>query len=130
MNKSIYMENSQEESENQKPTVPHYDVETYHNDLRESNPKLQEWFQKEILKLISEEVNIHSFNSWFEPLTPIEIKNQVLYLHAPKEYFVSLLEEHYRQVIDDALNRANKKDLKESIKKILITAQIPNERIL
>ena len=121
----IYMENSHQESKNQKPIGPHDDVETYHNYLRESNPKLQEWFQKEILNVISEEINIQSFNSWFEPLTPIEIKNQVLYLHAPKEFFVSWLEEHYRQVIDDVLKKADKKYLKVNIKKILITAQMP-----
>lgn len=120
------------EKEKPKPPSPRYDVETYCKHLKESNPELQKWFQREILKPVSHETNKQSYHTWFKPLIAIEVKNQVLYLHAPKGDFVSWIKDNYSQLFNDVLKEmrekiTDKNNINKIPKKIVITAHVPEK---
>jgi len=47
------------------------------------------------LKSIEDSVNIQSFNTWFKPLSLLDITDHSIVISVPKSYFASWLEEHY-----------------------------------
>jgi len=120
---------------------PESDVEAYRKYLKESKREFQCWFKGEVLDKIKDEINKQSFETWFKPLIAIEVKNKTLYLHVPKEYFISWIKEHYNGLLEEALQKAKssikrKSDKKSYPENIIITSEIPekyrikNERII
>lgn len=59
------------------------------------------------LKIIRDNIDEHSFRTWFAPIIPKKINNDVLTIQVPSEFFCNWLEEHYIDL------------LKKTIKKIL-----------
>lgn len=47
------------------------------------------------LKVIKDNVQGHSFTTWFEPIKPIKLENNVLTIQVPSQFFYEWLEEHY-----------------------------------
>lgn len=51
------------------------------------------------LGLLSEHVNSHSYKAWFEPIVPVAVREQVLTLKVPSQFFCEWLEEHYEDLL-------------------------------
>ncbi|MGM0565817.1 MAG: chromosomal replication initiator protein DnaA [Bacteroidota bacterium] len=51
------------------------------------------------LTVIKDNINEQSFNTWFEPIKAIKIKDNVLTIQVPSQFFYEWLEEHYIQLL-------------------------------
>lgn len=47
------------------------------------------------LRTIKKNVNPQSFKTWFEPIKPVQLDNDVLTIQVPNKFFFEWLEEHY-----------------------------------
>ncbi len=59
------------------------------------------------LKIIRDNINHQSFKTWFEPIRPLRLVDNVLTIQVPSQFFYEWLEEHYI----DLLRRTIKKEL-------------------
>lgn len=50
---------------------------------------------KRCLDVISDNVSLQSFKTWFEPIKPIKLSKSVLTIQVPSQFFYEWLEEHY-----------------------------------
>ena len=57
----------------------------------------------ECLKIIKEHTGEQTFKTWFEPIEPTKLDDGVLTIQVPSQFFYEWLEEHYVQVIKQAL---------------------------
>jgi chromosomal replication initiator protein len=57
----------------------------------------------ECLKIIREHTGEQTFKTWFEPIEPIKLADDVLTIQVPSQFFYEWLEEHYVQVIKQAI---------------------------
>lgn len=47
------------------------------------------------LQIIKDNISLQSYKTWFEPIKPIRLSNQVLTIQVPSQFFYEWLEEHY-----------------------------------
>ncbi len=47
------------------------------------------------LEVIRDNINPQSFKTWFEPINPLKLENNVLTIQVPSQFFYEWLEEHY-----------------------------------
>ena len=47
------------------------------------------------LKVIKDNVSFQSFKTWFQPIKPVKLKDKVLTIQVPSQFFYEWLEEHY-----------------------------------
>lgn len=47
------------------------------------------------LKVIRDNIGQQSYTTWFKPITPVELKNKVLTIQVPSQFFYEYIEEHY-----------------------------------
>lgn len=47
------------------------------------------------LNVIKDNVSLQSYKTWFEPISPIKLSNNVLTIQVPSQFFYEWLEEHY-----------------------------------
>lgn len=47
------------------------------------------------LNVIKDNVTMQSFKTWFEPIKPVKLSNEVLTIQVPSQFFYEWLEEHY-----------------------------------
>ncbi|MFO7997474.1 MAG: DnaA N-terminal domain-containing protein, partial [Bacteroidales bacterium] len=59
------------------------------------------------LRVIKDNISPNSFATWFAPIKPIQLHNNVLTLQVPSQFFYEWLEEHYI----DLLKKTIKKEL-------------------
>ncbi|MFK7899275.1 MAG: chromosomal replication initiator protein DnaA [Cyclobacteriaceae bacterium] len=52
---------------------------------------------------IKKNVNEQSFKTWFEPITPIRLDKNILTIQVPSQFFYEWLEEHYVDILRNAL---------------------------
>lgn len=57
------------------------------------------------LKLIKDNVNPQSFKTWFEPIKPLKLENNVLTIQVPSQFFYEWLEEHYVTLLRKTLKQ-------------------------
>ncbi|MGI8952482.1 MAG: chromosomal replication initiator protein DnaA [Chitinophagaceae bacterium] len=57
------------------------------------------------LKIIKDIVEWQHFKTWFEPIKPIEIKENILLIQVPSQFFFEYLEEHYVNLLAKTLKR-------------------------
>ncbi len=57
------------------------------------------------LKIIKDIVEWQHFKTWFEPILPVELKNNVLMIQVPSQFFFEYLEEHYVNLLAKTLKR-------------------------
>lgn len=50
---------------------------------------------KNCLDIIKDNVSLQTFKTWFEPIVPVKLKNSVLTIQVPSQFFYEWLEEHY-----------------------------------
>ncbi|NUN68113.1 MAG: chromosomal replication initiator protein DnaA [Bacteroidetes bacterium] len=76
---------------------------TVKSDLLQSEELEAVW--KRILSHIQPEINSQSFKTWFEPIKPVKIENNVVSVTVPSQFFYEWLEEHYYSLISGALTK-------------------------
>lgn len=57
------------------------------------------------LSIIKDIVEWQHFKTWFEPITPVMLKNKVLTIQVPSQFFYEYIEEHYINLIAKTLKR-------------------------
>jgi len=58
---------------------------------------------KHCLKIIQENINPQSFQTWFKPLKPLTLESEALTLQVPSQFFYEWIEQHYPDTIRNAL---------------------------
>ncbi|MCX7986684.1 MAG: chromosomal replication initiator protein DnaA [Bacteroidales bacterium] len=64
------------------------------------------------LRIIRDNVNEKSFKTWFEPIVPIKLENNVLTIQVPSPFFYEYLEEQYIDLLKKTLRRELGNDAK------------------
>jgi len=62
------------------------------------------------LKIINDIVERQHYKTWFEPIKPVSLKNNVLVIQVPSQFFFEYLEEHYVNLLAKTLKRELGKD--------------------
>lgn len=57
------------------------------------------------LEIIRETVSPQAFQTWFQPITPLRADSKGLTIQVPSQFFYEWLEEHYPQLIRNAIKR-------------------------
>jgi chromosomal replication initiator protein len=57
------------------------------------------------LKIIKDIVEWQHYKTWFEPIVPVEIKENVLMIQVPSQFFYEYIEEHYVTLLAKTLKR-------------------------
>ncbi|KAA3651450.1 MAG: chromosomal replication initiator protein DnaA [Bacteroidetes bacterium] len=57
------------------------------------------------LAVIKDNVSLQSFKTWFEPITPIKLTNNVLTIQVPSQFFYEWLEEHYISLLRKTIKK-------------------------
>lgn len=60
---------------------------------------------KECLEIIRDNVSSQVFRTWFEPLVPLDFRENRLLVQVPSQFFYEWLEEHYFALIEKSIHR-------------------------
>jgi chromosomal replication initiator protein len=57
------------------------------------------------LKVIKDNISWQSYKTWFEPIRPVALEENVLVIEVPSQFFYEWLEEHYVELIAKTIKR-------------------------
>lgn len=57
------------------------------------------------LKIIKDNINLQSYKTWFEPIKPVKLDNNILTIQVPSQFFYEWLEEHYVGLLRKTIKR-------------------------
>ncbi|MEI6347951.1 MAG: chromosomal replication initiator protein DnaA [Bacteroidota bacterium] len=57
------------------------------------------------LKIIKDNINYRSFQTWFEPIIPIKLENNILTIQVPSQFFYEYIEEHYISLLKKTIRK-------------------------
>jgi len=57
------------------------------------------------LNVIRDNVHSQSFKTWFEPINPVKLENNVLTIQVPSQFFYEWLEEHYIMLLKKTIRK-------------------------
>jgi chromosomal replication initiator protein len=57
------------------------------------------------LDMIKDNVSLQGYKTWFEPIKPIKLDNQVLTIQVPSQFFYEWLEEHYIHLLKKIIRK-------------------------
>lgn len=57
------------------------------------------------LQVIKDNIHYQSFKTWFEPIIPLKIDNNVLTIQVPSQFFYEWLEEHYISLLKKTIKK-------------------------
>ncbi len=57
------------------------------------------------LQVIKDNIHYQSFKTWFEPIKPLKIENNVLTIQVPSQFFYEWLEEHYISLLKKTIKK-------------------------
>ncbi|TVR81524.1 MAG: chromosomal replication initiator protein DnaA [Chitinophagaceae bacterium] len=60
---------------------------------------------KECLKVFRDVLGQRAYKTWFEPIRPVELKDNEMTIQVPSQFFYEYLEEHYSELIFKCLRR-------------------------
>jgi chromosomal replication initiator protein len=60
---------------------------------------------KNCLDIIKDNVNSQNFKTWFEPIKPIKLQDNVLTIQVPSQFFYEWLEEHYITILKKVVRK-------------------------
>lgn len=60
---------------------------------------------KNCLEYIGDRIPHQSYTTWFDPIKPLKIEGNILTLQVPSQFFYEWLEEHYVNVLKEAISR-------------------------
>ena len=55
--------------------------------------------------IIKDNINLQSYKTWFEPIKPVNIENDVITIQVPSQFFYEWLEEHYVTLLRKIIKR-------------------------
>ena len=64
------------------------------------------------LSVIKDNVSLQSFKTWFEPIKPLKLKDNVLTIQVPSQFFYEWLEEHYIELLRKTIRKEISSDAK------------------
>lgn len=67
---------------------------------------------KDCLSIIKESVPFLTYNTWFLPIKPLELKDSVLKIQVPNNFFVEWIDEHYNAIINRSIREIIGEDAK------------------
>jgi hypothetical protein len=67
-------------------------------------PKENAAFRKYLAR-IEDEINVQSYNTWFAPLVCAGLRDGKVVVWAPRAYYVSWLDEHYRALMERIIGK-------------------------
>ncbi|MCC7331148.1 MAG: chromosomal replication initiator protein DnaA [Flavobacteriales bacterium] len=57
------------------------------------------------LQIIKDNVNLQSYKTWFEPIKAVKLKDNVLTIQVPSQFFYEWLEEHYVAILKKTIKK-------------------------
>jgi chromosomal replication initiator protein len=66
---------------------------------------LHEKIWTKCLSIIKDNITLNSFNTWFAPIKPVRIVNNVLTIQVPSQFFYEWLEEHYIELLKKTIKK-------------------------
>lgn len=57
------------------------------------------------LSVIKDNVSLQSYKTWFEPIKPVKLKDSVLTIQVPSQFFYEWLEEHYITLLKKTIKK-------------------------
>ncbi len=57
------------------------------------------------LSLIKDNITAQAFKTWFEPIVPVKIENNILTIQVPSHFFYEWLEEHYITLLSRVIKK-------------------------
>ena len=57
------------------------------------------------LNFIKDNIQDQAYKTWFEPIQPVKLDDNVLSIQVPSKFFYEWLEEHYVKLLKIALNK-------------------------
>ena len=57
------------------------------------------------LEIVKDNVSPQNYKTWFEPIKPIKINNNVLTIQVPSQFFYEWIEEHYITLIKKVIKK-------------------------
>lgn len=57
------------------------------------------------LQVIKDNINLQNYKTWFEPIVPLKLKDNVLSIQVPSHFFYEWLEEHYITLIRKTIRK-------------------------
>jgi chromosomal replication initiator protein len=57
------------------------------------------------LKVIKDNISHQSFKTWFEPIKPVKLEENVLTIMVPSQFFYEWLEEHYIALLKKTIKK-------------------------
>jgi len=57
------------------------------------------------LTVIKNNISLQGYKTWFEPIVPVKLKNNVLTIQVPSQFFYEWLEEHYITLLRKTIKR-------------------------
>ena len=64
------------------------------------------------LNFIKDNIQDQAFKTWFEPIRPLKLDDNILSIQVPSKFFYEWLEEHYVKLLKIALTKELGKDAK------------------
>jgi len=60
---------------------------------------------KNCLDVIRDNISFHAYKTWFNPIVPIKLKDNVLTIQVPSQFFYEWIEEHYIHLLRKTINK-------------------------
>ncbi|MCB9034850.1 MAG: chromosomal replication initiator protein DnaA [Chitinophagales bacterium] len=57
------------------------------------------------LKIIKDNINLQSYNTWFKPIVPVKLDDDVLTIQVPSQFFYEWIEEHFIALLRKTIQR-------------------------
>ena len=64
------------------------------------------------LSFVKDNIQLQAYKTWFEPIIPIKLQDNILSIQVPSKFFYEWLEEHYVKLLKVALTKELGKDAK------------------
>lgn len=66
---------------------------------------------EEALRLLQDEMTSVSFSTWIEPILPVSLESNTLYLEVPSEFNLGIIKSRYRDLIQNAIKIVTRREL-------------------
>jgi chromosomal replication initiator protein len=74
-------------------------------DVQKMNNNSHEEIWKNCLAVIKDNVSLQSYKTWFEPIKPLRLRDNVLTIQVPSQFFYEWLEEHYVTLLKKSVRK-------------------------
>ena len=64
------------------------------------------------LDFIKDNIQLQAYKTWFEPIKPVKLEDNILSVQVPSKFFYEWLEEHYIKILKSSLSKELGKDAK------------------